>query len=367
MIDSIFFFEKIESHFKSELPFVCFAKNGQLKAYLQEDEQVHTIEDFQVAGFIFCPFSNSESKIIFPSSHCEVISSEVKPIEITKSELKFEESNVDKIRHETLVSKAIETIKSSEIKKIVCSRKIKVEAKIDPIQVFQRLASQYSNAYCYCWYHPKVGIWLGATPEQLMFLDRNRLETVALAGTIDASKFEEPKWTTKEIEEQQMVTDFIVKGLESNTQNINISKTESVKAGQLWHLKTRISAEIEMENLDQIISDLHPTSAVCGLPKHATEQFIITNEGYDRQFYTGFLGEMHLKQEQLRHRRSKNQEQMAIKSIKRVSDLYVNLRCMQAFEDHVEIYVGGGITKDSDPKAEYEETVAKSQTLLSIL
>ena len=82
-------------------------------------------------------------------------------------------------------------------------------------------------------------------------------------------------------------------------------------------------------------------------------------------YYAGFLGEMHFKKAINRSKTRRNQEQQAIQSIKRVSDLYVNLRCMQVFDNHVEIYVGGGITKDSQPEAEYLETLAKSQTLLN--
>jgi isochorismate synthase len=40
---------------------------------------------------------------------------------------------------------------------------------------------------------------------------------------------------------------------------------------------------------------------------------------------------------------------------------------MQLKENQAYIYVGGGITKDSNPKLEWEETVHKTQTMLSVL
>jgi isochorismate synthase len=120
-------------------------------------------------------------------------------------------------------------------------------------------------------------------------------------------------------------------------------------------------------NLPEIIKELHPTSAVCGLPKPEAMSFILEHEHYNREYYSGFLGELNVKSAIHRRRKSLNQEQLAIKSIKTISDLHVNLRCMKVSESYVEIYVGGGITADSQPEAEYLETVAKSQTLLNVL
>jgi isochorismate synthase len=212
-----------------------------------------------------------------------------------------------------------------------------------------------------------VGLWLGATPERFLYLERNILQTVALAGTINADEQAEPQWTKKEKEEQQMVVDFIVSALKNHSDKLDVQNAQSVRAGNLWHLKSNIKAQIEPKDLFKIIQDLHPTSAVCGLPKDKAKTFIEAHETYQRGYYSGFLGPMHFKQAISRSKTQKNQEQQAIQSIKRISDLYVNLRCMQVFEDYIELYVGGGITKDSQPEAEYLETLAKSQTLLNVL
>ena len=73
---------------------------------------------------------------------------------------------------------------------------------------------------------------------------------------------------------------------------------------------------------------------------------IFGNEGYDRRFYTGFLGPLGIKDE---------------------SHLYVNLRCMQLHHNQAILYVGAGITKESDPDKEWLETEAKCQTLLKVI
>lgn len=361
------FIQRLKFQYEQKLPFVYYAQNHQLKAYLQGDDHLNVVNNFSQSGFVFCPFSSAHPQVIFPENQSEIIHSQLTEIDFKSSNRNITTSETEKQNHIKLVSKAIETLKNSKIQKIVCSRTIKVPLQIHIFDIFESLCQKYPDAFSYCWYHPQVGLWLGATPERFLHLERNTLKTVALAGTINAIEQPEPQWTNKEKEEQQMVVDFIVSTLKNHSQDIHVQATKHIKAGNLWHLKSDIKAQIQPEDLSKIIQDLHPTSAVCGLPKDKAKQFIEANESYERSYYSGFLGPMHFKHAVNRSKTRRNQEQQAIKSIKRISDLYVNLRCMQVFENHVEIYVGGGITRDSEPVAEYLETLAKSQTLLNVL
>jgi isochorismate synthase len=361
------FFRKLQHHFEQQKPFVCKSQNHNLKAYLQLDNELVEVENFKASGFVFCPFTLPTKKVIFPASKTDILESELLKDSVEFKHNPIEESQESKIRHIELVDKAINYIKTGLAEKIVCSRKIRISKQIDPLQTFKKLAQVYPDAYVYCWYHPKVGLWIGATPERFINLDRNVLQTVALAGTIDATQHSKPNWTPKEVKEQQMVTDFIVNSLKNYVEKVQIHGVENSRAGNLWHLKSKIKAKIQPGNLSKVIENLHPTSAVCGLPQSISRNFILEHEGYDREYYSGFLGELNMKTSINRRQKSLNQEQLAIKSIKTISDLYVNLRCMKVSKEHVEIFVGGGITEDSRPKAEYLETVAKSQTLLNII
>ena len=71
------------------------------------------------------------------------------------------------------------------------------------------------------------------------------------------------------------------------------------------------------------------------------------NEGYDREYYTGFLGPI--------------MENGASAS------LLVNLRCMKIVGNTARLFVGGGITLDSQPNEEWLETQNKMQTMLQVL
>jgi len=249
----------------------------------------------------------------------------------------------------------------------VVSRKETIYLKeTNAVVLFQRLLNTYKNAFVYCWYHPKVGLWLGATPETLLSVTGKRFTTMSLAGTQAKNKAIETKWQSKETEEQQLVTNFIVENLESKVETLTVGKTETVEAGNLLHLRTKISGLLNT-NLKHIVSALHPTPAVCGLPKNVTKQFILENENYNREFYTGFLGELNLKEEKSRNTNRRNVENNAYGSIKTVSNLYVNLRCMQLTDTKASLYVGGGITKDSIPENEFQETVNKAETMKKVL
>ena len=51
-------------------------------------------------------------------------------------------------------------------------------------EVLKKMLNNYKNAFVYLWFHPKVGLWMGATPERLISIDSQlNLKTMALAGT----------------------------------------------------------------------------------------------------------------------------------------------------------------------------------------
>jgi len=140
--------------------------------------------------------------------------------------------------------------------------------------------------------------------------------------------------------------------LKAITSELSISKPYTLKAGTILHIKTDIGGVLKPENnLKKVVQILHPTPAICGLPKAVSMDFILENEGYDRGFYSGFLGEL-------------NKDFASSES---KSDLFVNLRCMQVKENQAQLYIGCGITKDSVPEKEYIETINKSLTMKRIL
>lgn len=367
------FFEHISQQFEDALPFVAYRKSDdkQLRCFYQEDDVLHYIKDFTESGFVFAPFDNVQKTCVIPDTHQVVCDWSVSSLSQNSSEVLLpKEETSDKNTHLTLVQKAIDTIQAAGMKKVVLSRKRTfTDALQDPIAVFKKLLDTYTSAFVYVWYHPKIGLWLGATPETLLQVKNRIVETMSLAGTQKYVPEAPVLWGSKEQEEQQLVTDTIVSRLQPLTKDLTVGETESYRAGNLWHLKTAISAHLDTTEvrLAQVIEALHPTPAVCGLPVDSAKRFIIENENYDRSYYTGFLGELNLKRETNRSKTRRNVENLAYRSIQTETHLFVNLRCMEHTAKGTQIYVGGGITGASIPELEWEETRHKLETMGRVL
>ncbi|MGO4770349.1 chorismate-binding protein [Flavobacterium sp. W22_SRS_FK3] len=349
------FFSSVRKHQAQNLPFVIYSKpdSNSIFAFLQQNDKLYRVSDYSEKGFVFASFDEKQL-ILIPEKQSKIISA--KQTELPFNAFEIDEVNLDltaKKQYEDLVLKGIEAIQNDEFKKVVLSRSESVDlVNFDFIVTFQRLIHLYPSTFAYCFFHPKIGLWMGATPEQLLKANENVFETTALAGTQKANLETEISWGQKEKDEQQYVTDFIVKRLREVANSVVVTEPYSVKAGSIWHIKTDISG-ISNENstLEEVIDTLHPTPAVCGLPKKKAKVFILGNENYDRTFYTGFLGELN--------------SSFANDCIS--SDLFVNLRSMQIQGNKAILYMGCGITKESIPEKEWEESVNKSMTMKRVL
>lgn len=371
-------FEELKSQHQNNLPFVVFRPpNAQrAKYYLQKDDKLNTINDFTEQGFLFAPFNAFESGkiVLFPVANCEVNSIEIssKNSYLNANQI---EQNSTAVTDEylNLIDTALNEIKSGSLKKVVLSQQFSFQLKdLEPFEIFERMVNKYLTAFVYCWHHPKVGTWLGATPETLLTVSGHHLTTMSLAGTQKYNENKKVVWQKKELEEQQIVTNYILNQLKASgvqSDQITSNEVNTIRAGNLWHLQTKIDAQIDVSNfsLNNLLHHLHPTPAVCGEPKSEAYQFIRKHEGYNRQYYTGFLGEINIFKSRQRNKRTSNIENLAYKSVSKTSNLYVNLRCMQIIDNKAVIYVGGGITKDSKPDNEWQELMAKLQTVKSVL
>lgn len=361
--------ERIREQFYAELPFVAYRKPGrdEVKAIFQNNRELYTITDYNESGFVFAPFDATEPVILLRND--ESFGEIFKSGTLVGGIQTISDGNHDRDRdsHLQLVKKGIAEIDFGPLKKVVLSRILEIGTPKDPFALFQEMLINYPAALCYIWYHPKVGLWLGATPEMLLETENRKLTTMSLAGTRPYQGEDDPVWGTKELEEQEMVTRFIIDSLRGKVSDLQVSERESVRAGNLWHLKNVIQGTMKDTGLGEIINALHPTPAVCGLPKALAKDFILGNEKYNRQYYTGFLGELNLKEEVTRPSARRNQENRAYRTLKKRTSLYVNLRCMKVQGNTASIFVGGGITKESVPEREWEETRDKARTMLNII
>jgi len=302
-------------------------------------------------GFILCPFtavSSVKPYFIQADAHIKMSPEDfynatwtgtqiwdLKDLSTSNNYFKTEEEYCKDI------ASAVGAIQSGKLKKVVLSR-MKREGIIvnSPLQIFYKLCIKYPAAFISLVYIPGNILWITATPELLISANGDEINTVSLAGTKSVDS--QDGWGVKEKIEQQVVTDYIHEILKKYCSNITVSVPTEIIAGNIKHLKTSFSATLNT-SLGNLVSALHPTPAVCGIPLNTAKEFIQQTECYDRKYYAGFLGPC---------------------NIDGKTNLFVNLRCAELYSNGAKLYIGGGITKDSIPEKEWEETELKSKTLL---
>lgn len=338
---------------------------SEINVVIQKSPEMPALEDLTEKlpqqGFLVAPFSKKEDKTylirpeIFirgfadpgqlkeldalPGNH---LSQNTKPYpEDTRRE--------DYIR---LIQETLERIDSGEFEKVVLSRIKSVQGNFAERlpDIFNILCQSYPNAFVYL-FCINGQCWTGATPEPFICSRGRELITVSLAGTRTYlnENTDITNWNRKELQEQDYVTLHIEKILKTFALSAYSKKGPFVaRAGNLLHLRTdfTFSAQSVGNQLPSLINALHPTPAVCGMSTGKAMDFIGSAEKHNREYYTGFLGPVGL--DDLIH-------------------LYVNLRCLKVFENRLVLYIGGGITHDSDAEEEWEETEIKADTLLSVL
>jgi len=247
-------------------------------------------------------------------------------------------------------SSFISSLREKRFEKLVLSR-TSVQPKNSSFSLENALfnaCERYADAFVYLYHTPQTGTWLGSTPEILLSGKDEQWNTVALAGTLPFHRAVLPNaWSEKNIREQQLVVDYVRNQLTAFGITPEENGPFTVRAGELAHLKSEFSFALpEKGRLGSLLGLLHPTPAVCGLPKEEAYRFILENEGYNRRYYSGFLGWINPDGK---------------------TDLYVNLRCMEIGASCLTLYAGGGLLSHSEMELEWKETEAKLQTMLAII
>ncbi|MCE7070001.1 chorismate-binding protein [Dyadobacter sp. CY327] len=265
-------------------------------------------------------------------------------------------------RFKRTVELAVSAIRQGQFKKVVLSRTkdLAYSENFQPAKAFCKLAKVYPHAFVSLVNLPDQNeLWLGASPEALVRQDSNgTFRTMSLAGTQNARndagelipKFD-IRWGEKEIEEHALVSRYIVECFKKiRLREYTETGPKTVLAGNLYHLRTDFEVDTATLNFPELASVmlklLHPTSAVCGVPKLPSLQFLTEIEGYDRSFYSGFIGPAQVGGD---------------------TNLFVNLRTVRFKDGKATFFAGAGITEDSIPEREWEETEMKCDTLLKVI
>ena len=338
--------------------------SGQLQATTIDLEELPT-------GFAFSPFQG-ESLFLKADAYYkfntdnEVVEDNI----FAKNELLFSEiveqvSNLsynEEEQFKQFVRKGIEAVQQGIVQKIVPSRtkEITLPEHFDVVTAFDNLCKTYHNAFVSAVYLPdSKTVWMGASPETLVSVNAEGIfKTMALAGTQSAIEADgsmlspsDARWSHKEIEEQALVCRYIIECFKKIRLREYVEVgPKTVLAGNLLHLRSDYSVDTQAVNFPELgtvmLDLLHPTSAVCGMPKAEAIAFLKENEPHEREFFSGFLGPI---------------------NVQNASNLFVNIRCMKIKQRQATLFAGVGVTADSNPEKEWKETEIKTQTLLNVI
>ena len=220
---------------------------------------------------------------------------------------------------------------------------------VEPEELFLRACQLYPRMFIALVQTPQSGMWLTATPEILLEGIGDEWRTIALAGTMKlegeqlTGEGETLTWSIKNIEEQRIVATYIAECLEQFTSDFREEGPRTVRAANLVHLRSDFTFTLPADRgIGSLLQALHPTPAVCGLPKRAAFDFIVHHEHTPRRYYSGFMGPL---------------------SMDGSTHLYVSLRCMSIDDAGFHLYAGGGLLKNSTEEQEWQETEAKLETM----
>lgn len=325
---------------------------------------LHSYEELAgKSGFVFAPFRiSAECPLLLISP--DIVERHRVDIDVDFDESLFRERDTagERSRYGKVFARFHEKLGNGDFSKIVLSRCSEEESAepLDCKKLFMRACVLYPRMFIALVSMPQCGTWLMATPEILLESHGSEWHTMSLAGTMaidegfdtDAQLAARKRngdireWSGKNIREQRYVSSYVKECLQRFTSVVNESGPYSVRAGFVKHLRSDFCFGLQDDCVGKLIGSLHPTPAVCGMPKADTYGFICGNEAYERKYYSGFTGPL---------------------CFDGSTHLYVILRCMQIDGCKYRLYAGGGLLADSIECEEWLETEAKMETMRKCL
>ncbi len=244
------------------------------------------------------------------------------------------------------VVRGIKLINDDILQKIVIGSRLIFQANKDLnlINILKKLRINKPNSCKYVWKRNSQDITFGASPEKLFSLNKNLLILEAVAGTAPSNLDKNILLKSqKDLLEHNFVRDYLVASLHHmNINEYKIKKIKVIQFGDISHLYTEINSEIESICPFLLLEYLHPSPAVCGVPKKEALFWINNIEVYDRGNYASPIGWIDSRGD---------------------SDFRVAIRGARFINNEIEITAGSGIVKGSIAENEIEEINLKLLTL----
>lgn len=251
------------------------------------------------------------------------------------------------LEYRRVVAEALSAIERGELEKIVVARAIELATDgRPPWDALARLTGPHLVRFGFS---GGDSFFFGATPERLLSFDGASVRTEALAGSTPAGEGagERLLSSDKDLREHRVVVDAIAQAL-APFGRVEAAPSPGLRElRHLVHLCTPIETRVERPaHALELLEVLHPTPAVCGLPREAAAAWLSEREGLARGWYAGPVGWFD----------GQGRGTFA-----------VALRSALLREDRALVFVGAGVVRGSTPEGELSETLLKARAMLDAL
>jgi menaquinone-specific isochorismate synthase len=272
--------------------------------------------------------------------------------------IKWQAGSISEEKWRNQVAVAIKSINDGDLEKVVLARDLTATSTsaIDARQLLKRLEIEYPSTWLFL-----VDGLVGATPELLVRLSKSLVTSRVLAGTIRKTGDEDRDLTlaaslaksSKDLEEHEYAVRSVADALAPFCSSTNVPDSPFVlHLSNVMHLATDVTGVLndsaKPTDIFTLISELHPSAAVCGTPTKKASELITELEQMNRGRYAGPVGWIDIHGD---------------------GEIALALRCGQISQDKlkIQIYAGCGVVAGSDPEKEFAESQAKLMPMRTAL
>ena len=266
-------------------------------------------------------------------------------------------SNISREEFEASVEKAKEYVRSGDIIQVVLSQRFSGELSADPLDIYRVLRTLNPSPYMF-FLRLDDTVIAGASPEVMVRKEGRRVELRPIAGTRprgatvadDELLAEELLADPKERAEHVMLVDLGRNdlGRVCTTGTVNVSELMVVERySHVMHIVSNVQGELEEQrDAFDLVRATFPAGTLSGAPKVRAMQIIDELEPVRREVYGGAVGYF---------------------SFGGNMDLAITIRTLAIKDGKVHLQAGAGIVADSDPAAEWQETVNKGMAVMKAI
>jgi len=262
-------------------------------------------------------------------------------------------SNISQAGFETAVERCKEYVRSGDIIQIVLSQRFSGDLTVDPFDIYRVLRTLNPSPYMFFLRCDDTTV-VGASPEVMVRKEGTKVELRPIAGT-------RPRGTTPE--DDQRLADELLADPKERAEHVmlvdlgrndlgRVCRTGSVEVSELMvieryshvmHIVSNVRGELTGgRDAFDLVRATFPAGTLSGAPKIRAMQIIDELEPMRRGVYGGAVGYF---------------------SYSGNMDLAIAIRTLVVRDGKVHLQAGAGIVADSDPTAEWQETVNKAMAV----